>query len=405
MILRLSQAEGRRRRVYFAPCGIGLGHTGRCIEIAKRLKDNGYEILFSTYSDAVEYAKSAGFRTVSSTPFRYWNWPDGAVDAWRSLRWTAVGSGVTFGRQLRSEIAHITAFNPDVVVSDTRLSSILAGKMLGKPVLTILNQFYIIAPGFVHHRVISNLAKAFSIGMVAPLWGLSDEIIVPDFPPPYTISAKNMLLPKAYQKKVKFIGPILPVRPEMLPEVSVIRERFGLDGRPLIYAALSGPRSEKMWLGEKLLKSFKHFPDRYQVVVSLGDVNNTYTPNSQNKENLKVYNWLPQRFEMLKASDFVVGRGSHTTTVQTLAYGRPMLLIPTQEQTEQIGNAKTAATVGVAEVIDQRRISTDTLLAAADKLFSSKDYWIKAEGFMEAASKLDAIAALAHRIMTYAEGG
>lgn len=347
--------------------------------------------------------RSAGFRVVSSPAFRYWNWPDGTIDAWRSFRWAMVRSLVTFARQSLSELRHIASFNPDVVISDTRLTSIIAGKILGKPVLTILNQFYIIAPGFVHHRIVSNLAKAFSLGMVTSLWGLSDEILVPDFPPPYTISANNMLIPKPFQKKVKFIGPILPVRPEMLPDVSAIRKRFGLDGRPIIYAALSGPRLEKTWLREKLLKAFKDFPDRYQVVVSLGDVNTTYTYNGNN-QNLKVYNWLPQRFEMLKASDLVVGRGSHTTAVQTLAYGRPMLLIPTQEQTEQIGNAKTAATLGVAELLDQRKISADTLLAATDKLFSSKEYWIRAEKFMETASKLDAIEALTQRIITYTEG-
>ncbi|MEM3737630.1 MAG: glycosyltransferase [Candidatus Bathyarchaeia archaeon] len=347
--------------------------------------------------------RSAGFRAVLSPSLQYWNWPDGAVDPWRSFRWFMVRNLIFFGRQVVSEIAHIASFNPDVIVSDTRLSSIIAGKMLGKPVLTILNQLYIIAPGFVHHRFVSNLAKAFCLGVVASLWGLSDTIIVPDFPPPYTIAAQNMLIPKIYREKVKFIGPILPVRYEELPEVGEIRKKFGLDDRPLIYAALSGPRSERRWFGEKLLKAFKKFPDRYQVVVSLGDLGNSHNANNSHYgENVKVYNWLPQRFEMLKASDIVVGRGGHTTTVQSLAYGKPLILIPTQEQTEQIGNAKTALMLGVAEVLDQRRISAEILLNASDRLLNSKDYSTKAREFRETALKTNAIEDLTSRIVAYA---
>ena len=71
-------------RIYFAPCGIGLGHAGRCIEIAKRL--GSCEILFSTYSDAVDFVEKEGFKFIYTVPFSFWNWPDGALDSWRTIR-------------------------------------------------------------------------------------------------------------------------------------------------------------------------------------------------------------------------------------------------------------------------------------------------------------------------------
>ena len=49
-------------KVYIAACGMGLGHVGRCLPIAKRLRELGIEVVFSTYGDAVYEASSAGFK-------------------------------------------------------------------------------------------------------------------------------------------------------------------------------------------------------------------------------------------------------------------------------------------------------------------------------------------------------
>jgi len=48
-------------RIYFGVCGIGLGHAGRCVPIAKKLMDEGAEILFSTYRDAVAYIEQEAY--------------------------------------------------------------------------------------------------------------------------------------------------------------------------------------------------------------------------------------------------------------------------------------------------------------------------------------------------------
>ena len=56
-------------------------------------------------------------------------------------------------RQVNAEIRYMKAFKPDAVVSDSRLSSIFAAKLLGLPVLLILNQFTPLIPraeGHVH---------------------------------------------------------------------------------------------------------------------------------------------------------------------------------------------------------------------------------------------------------------
>ncbi len=376
-------------KVYFAPCGIGLGHVGRCLEIAKKLTNKDCEILFSTYFDGLSVLKNEKFRFVEAPTFQYWCWPDGAVDPWRTLKWLSGKLLGIFLKQLKFEVKKITSFKPEVVVSDSRLSTVIAAKFTGRRTVTILNQFHVITPGFVHYRVLPTISDLFSFTFLASGWGLSDKIIVPDYPPPYSISGRNLRVPPALKRKVKYVGPILPVRPENLPKKEVLRKKFGFDNRPLVYAATSGPHWERTWLGKKFIKFFSGFPEKYQVVISLGLRGNPFI--NFKKNNLTVYGWVSERFELLKACDLVVCRGGHTTLTQALAYGKPMVLIPTQEQTEQIYNAKTAVKLGVAKVIDQRWLSKEILLSTIEEMFNDETYWKKAEKIMKISSKFNAI--------------
>jgi UDP:flavonoid glycosyltransferase YjiC (YdhE family) len=45
-----------------------------------------------------------------------------------------------FPRQIKDEINNIIKYDPDIVVSDTRLSSLVASKILNIPSIVILNQ-------------------------------------------------------------------------------------------------------------------------------------------------------------------------------------------------------------------------------------------------------------------------
>ncbi|RLG92434.1 MAG: hypothetical protein DRO36_01465 [Candidatus Hecatellales archaeon] len=375
-------------KIYFAPCGIGLGHVGRTLEIAKRLKKEKCEILFSSYADALEVLKSENFRFVEAPTFRYWVWPDGTPDPWRTLKWLSGKLVGVFLKQVKFEVENIGRFKPNLVFSDSRLSTVYAGWLLGKKVVTMLNQFHVVGPGFIYYRFLPKISDIFSFTFLATGWGLSEKILVPDLPPPNSVSAVNLRIPKPLKNKVEFIGPILPVKPESLPDKESLKRRLGFDGRPLIHVAASGYGWERLWFGRKLVKYFSGFPEKYQVVVSLGLKNSSSFFKSG---NLTVYGWLSRRFEVLKACDLVVCKGGHTTLTQALAYGKPMLLIPTPEQTEQILNAKTVEKLGAGKVVDQRWLSKKLLVSAVEEIFSSESYWRKAENLGKIASKFDAL--------------
>jgi UDP:flavonoid glycosyltransferase YjiC (YdhE family) len=358
-------------RVLFTPSGVGLGHVGRCIPIAKRLEKDGAEILFSTYREGFKYAKQEGFQALEAPDIGVQVKPDGSID----FRLTTVNPGpfitvYTILKQVDAEINFMQAYKPDVVVSDSRASSLVAAKFLGIPRICILNQFQVFIPRRTRFLKLARIADATTLTLVGKVWADVNQVLIPDFPPPYTISTKNLHIPKAYHKKMRFIGPILPVNSSDLPDQKMLRKKLGLpENKPLIFAPISGPAKERAYFTGILRQIFSKFPDDYQIVMSLGYPNSSVEPVTDG--NLIVHGWLPNRFEYLKACDVVVSRGGHGTLSQSICYGKPVILVPTPSHTEQFNNSKKAVNLGVAEIIPQEKLSRDALLVAVRKLLEN----------------------------------
>ncbi|MEM3731486.1 MAG: glycosyltransferase [Candidatus Bathyarchaeia archaeon] len=349
-------------KVYFAPCGIGLGHVGRCIPIARELLKQNAQILFSTYREGVGYVEKEGLPLIKAPPIGFQVKPNGTVD----FRQTAVNPGpflafFTLLRQINSEIQAIESFGPNVVVSDSRVSPLLAAQILGVPRICILNQFQVIIPRKKRFLRLARFADSITLTMIGKVWTSGDLLLIPDFPPPYTICAGNLTIPKMYKKNVRLVGPILPVHPNDLPPEEELREKLGLPSdKPVIFAPISGPVKERAFLTGVLRKILLEFPKDYEIVISLGYPN--ADDNPIHHDNVTIYKWMSNRFEFLKACDLVISRAGHGTLTQSLCYGKPMILIPTPSHTEQISNAKQAEKLGIARVIQQEELSNERLL-------------------------------------------
>jgi uncharacterized protein (TIGR00661 family) len=349
-------------KVYFAPNGIGLGHVGRCVPVARRLRENGAEVVFSTYREGIGYVERENFPLIKAPPIGFQVKPDGSVDFTK----TAINPGpflatFTLLRQLNAEIRTIEGFKPDVVVSDSRASPLLAGRLLRVPGICILNQFQPIVPRRKRLLLLSRFADAVTLTLVGKIWTAGNTVLIPDFPQPYTISIGNLTIPKPYRKSVKLIGPILPTKPEELPAREKICEKLNLPtDRPIIFAAVSGPTAEKAFVTGVLRRILLEFPEDYEIIMSLGYPSADSKPTRHG--NVTIYKWVPNRFEYLKACDLVIGRAGHGTITQCMCYGKPMILVPTPGHTEQISNAKQAENIGVAKIVLQNRLSKEKLL-------------------------------------------
>jgi UDP:flavonoid glycosyltransferase YjiC (YdhE family) len=355
-------------KVYFAPCGIGLGHVGRCVPIARKLLEKNAQVIFSTYREGIRYIEQEKLPLIKAPPIGFQVKPDGTVD----FRQTAANPGpflasVTLLKQIDAEVQAIEGFKPDVVVSDSRVSSLLAARILRIPRVCILNQFNVIIPRKKRFLRLAKFADSITLAMIGEMWTSGNIVLIPDFPQPYTICAGNLNIPKSYKKNVKLIGPILPTHPNELPTKKELRKKLNLPlDKPVIFAPISGPFRERAFLTGILRKILLEFPEDYEVVISLG------YPNADNKPirygNVTIYKWVPNRFEYLKTCDLVIGRAGHGTLTQCLCYGKPMIIVPTPNHTEQLSNAKQAKNLGIAKIIQQDELSREELLKSVQQI-------------------------------------
>ncbi|MEE8355414.1 MAG: glycosyltransferase [Candidatus Bathyarchaeia archaeon] len=360
-------------RVYMGPCGIGLGHVGRTIPVARELRRRGAEVMFSTYLEAVEFVRRQGFPVVRSPAISLVSDSTGRIDLKATVLNRGVSSLATLVKQIKAEMEYMKAFRPDVVVSDSRVSTVAAGKLLGIPVALIINQFRLMVPTSEFNQ---NLARIIDGGILTVLsggWGSSDVIIIPDFPRPYTICLDSLRIPRLYQNRVRMGGFILERKPEEVQGSEEVRAEVGAsETDKLVYAAISGPRQEKIPLIKILKPIFEDFPEDVKVVMSTGDPEGGSDPVTSG--SLTVVPWVKDRYRYLKAADAIICRGGHNTIMQAICYGKPSIIIPTPSHTEQYANARRAKELGFGEAIHQDLVGKEMLLGLIEMLTSNPEY-------------------------------
>jgi uncharacterized protein (TIGR00661 family) len=375
-------------RVYFGACGVGLGHVGRCVPVAKTLLKRGDSVLISTYSDACDYVRSEGLPLRVAPPIGFAVRNDGGVDFRRTTAYPGIFSSFIFTKQVNAEIAFMKQYKPDIVVSDSRASTILAAKLLGVPVITLLNVYRVTIPRERRFLQLAKIADGGILTLIGKIWSLGEQVLIPDFPPPYTLSVANLGIPRRRRSKVVLVGPILPVKPETLPEARKIREKLGIEGHNLILVSISGSAAEKRLIIPLLKKLLRKLPGNNQILMSLGRPNTTDA--AYNDGNLTVWNWLPNRFEYLKACDLVISRAGLGTLTEAISYGKPLILIPTPSQTEQHNNARRATQLGVAKILDQRDLNLKSLHSTINDVMTG-DFLSRAGQVKDAVSSFDAV--------------
>ena len=360
-------------RIYMGPCGIGLGHVGRSIPVARELKRRGAEVMFSTYLEAVEFVRRQGFPVVRSPAISLMSDSTGRIDLKATVLNRGVSSIATLVKQIKAEMEYMKSFRPDVVVSDSRVSTVAAGKLLGLPVALIINQFRLMVPT---SELNQNLTRIIDGGILTVLsggWGTSDVIIIPDFPRPYTICLDSLRIPRLYQDRVQMGGFILERKPEEVRGSEGVRAEAGAsETDKLIYAAISGPRQEKVPLIRILKPIFEDFPEDVKVVMSTGDPKGGSEPVTSG--SLTTIPWVEDRYRYLKAADAIICRGGHNTIMQSICYGKPSIIIPTPSHTEQYANARRAKELGFGEAIHQDVVGREMLLGLIEMLTLNPEY-------------------------------
>ncbi len=348
-------------KAYISPLGIGFGHASRCVSLAKRLDKEGFRIFFSAYGDAIEYIQ----RTMPEADLIkggeeiIWKQkPNGQPDIKKTL--SSLSDFRKFIEHLRKEKENIEYISPDIVISDSRASTLMASQYLGVSSVVILNQpKLLLSPLFYKaipiNRNLGDISIAIKIfeklvnSAITRFWGLAYASIIADFPPNDSISRFHTSdLPKPLNDRVVFSGPLIqPKCKQYEPE-------------NIILVMISGPKRERESLAESILDLAKNIPpdlEDYRFIISLGDPRKNGVLKLSG--NVTVYSWLPDKWEYLSRAKVVVSRAGHTTISEALVCGKPLLLIPVPGQTEKIENAKSVQDMGLGILLEQSSIKTD----------------------------------------------
>ena len=309
---------------------LGLGHVSRIIPLGKRLEKNGHEMFFFSGGKAYELLQKEFTHVYRCTPVSWYENAHGIITSASLLnllvplplfnmelnRFELKNSNAmeTIHRyyDLRENIHDIA---PDILIADGDINALRLAQRYKIPSVYIANMIRpsygfsaFLSPG---ERVVERYVKNCS------------KIIIPDNPPPYTVSEYSIgnLDQVGLNGNVEYVGPFVDTTPV-------------LGSQEHIFAPISGPVGTRAKLIKTLIPVLEKL--KTKCIITLG------TPGkklSAKIGNCELHTWLTpeERQTAMQNAKFVIFSGGHATCFETIKYGKPSICIPTQP--EQLGNA------------------------------------------------------------------
>ncbi|WP_141706385.1 glycosyltransferase family protein, partial [Methanosarcina sp. A14] len=164
-------------------CGEGLGHTSRCIALGRELLAAGHEVYLGAYGYSKEFIERKGYKTVEIPPEIKLVGESGSLNLKRSIIST-LKNGSVFA--IFKVLSLLKEKKPDIVVSDSYFTGVVASKVSGIPVYLIVNQSNMetfFKNGGIALRTMGGIIKQF----YSCIFRRVDRIVIPDFPMPYNV--------------------------------------------------------------------------------------------------------------------------------------------------------------------------------------------------------------------------
>jgi UDP-N-acetylglucosamine--N-acetylmuramyl-(pentapeptide) pyrophosphoryl-undecaprenol N-acetylglucosamine transferase len=386
------------KKIYFSVFGSGLGHVTRIEAVAHALKEDGDEFLYSSFDEAYDYLRRHG-ENVVRCPSVDLSWSTSGGFSARDSFLRSPLLGLDFGKQVTFEFSKLSEFDPAVVVSDSRLSPVLASKVDSRPIVTILNQFKILFPPRFRIGRVSQFYERIEGDVLGLLWSFSNQVLMPDLPPPYTIGEAN-ISGTDVSNRLKFVG-FMTQKPSVTKErLEEVRRLLKLDERPFIFFQISGPNATKKHFVDVSIDAADDLSRKYNVAVSMGLPNGSSTPRKLSNDAW-LYEWCPIKDELFILSDVLIGRSGHTTISQCIQLGKPAVLVPIYNHSEQIWNAEKFERLGLGVEIRGEDLSARRLIEAVEICLKDPKYKRNSQRLSEFSNKFDGIKATVDVINSY----
>lgn len=380
-----NKRERLLNKIYFSISSEGYGHSSRAIAISKHLDKDKY--LVATYGYALERVKSKGIPCHAISQELKFVGHDGAFDVGKTIVQNQ-GWVMNFNKLIDEEVEIIKKSGASCVVADGRMIPVMAAEKLKLPCVTITNQsaFY---PFFQQDNwLVKLLGVSFDSWMKMYL-SSTEEILIPDFMPPYTICLPNLSHNRKIMKRTRFVGPLVNFDYDNVPVMPRNPER------PYIVVSLGGHDYRKP-IFDCILEVAKKLPEVDFDIF-------TFFKADEISSNVFIKGMIPDISSYLKTADIVIAQAGHSTAMEILSLGKPSIIVPDLNQIEQENNAKRMAELHVSEVITHKHLTVDRMFDCIQKVMKDEKYKKNAQLFATMSKELDAKRRVADILTEYAQ--
>ncbi len=372
-----------KNNIYFSVSSEGLGHSSRILAIAREFDKKN--VCIGSYNYAYERLANAGYNCFKVPQELKLVGKKGTFDVRRTIiknhSWA-----LKFNQMVSKEIDLIKKSGASCVVADGRLVPVIASDKLGLPCVALTNQsgFY---PFFAQD---SALIRVFgrSFDWIMKTWlSSAEEIMIPDFPPPYTVCLPNLSHNLKVMKRTRFTGPLVSWDRN---EVECVER----PSSPYIVVTLGGHAYRKPLL-DTVVETAKILPDiRFDIFTSL--------ETRGLPDNIRVISTVGSLAGYMKSADLIITQAGHSTAMELLTLGKPSLIVPDARQIEQENNASRMYELGVAETLGYDKLDKFEMAHSIKKVLNESKYIDSCENFANMAMDIQGRKIAADVIKDYA---
>ncbi len=377
-------------RIFFSVCGEGYGHSSRDIVIAEELTRGGSDVLMGSYGYVLDRLKKSFNAVEVKNEFEMVG-KEGTFDLKGTISRSS-SSAIYFSTMISNEKKIMEDFGATCVVSDGRIASVFAAFRLGLPCIMISNQTSL-EPFFKHGTFFLRLVGKPMELMMKTTMALTDEVLIPDFPPPHTVCINTLSKSKHIMKKQRFIGPVVSMNGRHEKEAD-------LPDKPFVVTLLGG-HSFRLPIFNGILKIADRFPDIDFLIF-------TKSTGESVPKNVRIMGFAEDISSYMQGAELIVTQAGHTTAMEILTLGKPALVIPDKGQIEQESNAARMKELGICETLDYSSLDSESFYEKMNLLLNNPSFGERAKQYSEMAKNMDGcrkaadlISGLSDRIQCY----
>ena len=387
-------------KAYLTPYGVGLGHASRLVMVADRLQKMGMVIRFSSFGEAATYISMQGYKCIAVPPVEFaWN-----MEGEFSIKYSIANTlswFTNFSRQINKETRSMAEYKPDIIVSDSRLSSLITAKFFGIPSVVILNQVKLLLSPRLREFRIARLFEKMTGEILGVMWTTADKILVPDLPPPYTIASHNIWDTSSVIAKLEYVGFTAPKVAVSQEQINKVANSLGLNrSRPVVFVHISGPIETRKPIIRIILEACKSLRREIQYIISEGRPKGNLEPKKLSGSGW-YYEWCPVRNEIFAMSNLLVLRGGHVALSQAIQFGKPIITIPIENHGEQLGNSEKIVKIGAGLMLKSKELKANHITDAVHQILDNPTYQKNSTELMRLTEKLDGINNIVKIIRSY----